>query len=278
MLSGRKRVRGALASSRPRDRTLEAGAQQRVDREVRVGVRRDRAHLDARRALVAERDADHRAAVDRRGLDLVGRLVVRVEPAVGVDARVEHQAESLALVRMRSMKLQPSFESPSSPLASWNRFLPLRERHVGVHAVAVDAGDRLGQEATRSGPSARRPAGTAACRAAPGRRRSWPRCSRSSSRTATAPPRGGPSRSAKPSARCTSAACVDEAAQRRRAASGSSRRSRRTRRRRSRGSAARRRAPEEEALDLVRGVDHRAVLLRRACRRRRFSRARMSAR
>ena len=44
-------------------------------------------------ALVAERDADHRAAIDRRNLDLVRRLEVRVEAAIGVDARVEDEAE-----------------------------------------------------------------------------------------------------------------------------------------------------------------------------------------
>src|SRR6185312_10473104 len=73
--------------------TFEPGLEQGVDRHVRIGVGSDGAHLDARRALVAEGDAHHGAAVDGRGLDLVGRLEVGVEAAVRVDAGVEHQAE-----------------------------------------------------------------------------------------------------------------------------------------------------------------------------------------
>jgi len=83
---------GVLVSQRP----FQSRAEQRVERQVRVGVRCNRPHLDTRRLLVAQRDAHHRAAVHRRRLDLVRRLVVRVEPAIGVDARIERQADLLA--------------------------------------------------------------------------------------------------------------------------------------------------------------------------------------
>src|SRR5262245_11126973 len=45
------------------DWAFEPRLEDREDRQVRVDVGRDRAHLDARRALVADRDPDHRAPV-----------------------------------------------------------------------------------------------------------------------------------------------------------------------------------------------------------------------
>ena len=65
----------------------------KTDRNDARGI----AHFDARAALVADRDADHRAAIDGRRLELVGRFEVRVETAVGVDAGVEQQAEIVAV-------------------------------------------------------------------------------------------------------------------------------------------------------------------------------------
>ena len=64
---------------------------------VRIRVRRDGAHFDAHAALVADRDADHGAAIDGRRLDLIRRLEMRIEPAIGVDAGIEQQAEVVAV-------------------------------------------------------------------------------------------------------------------------------------------------------------------------------------
>ena len=97
MLSGKNSCARVCRRCRRSCRAFEAGPEHRVDRQVGVGVRRDRADLDARGAFVADRDADHRAAVDRRDLDLVRRLEVRVEAAIGVDARVEDETEVVAV-------------------------------------------------------------------------------------------------------------------------------------------------------------------------------------
>lgn len=71
---------------------LQAGAQEHVAGQVRVGVR-------PRSGTRRERSARRRGCAPwRRGcwrwpLDLIGRLEVRVQPAVRVHAGVEHQAD-----------------------------------------------------------------------------------------------------------------------------------------------------------------------------------------
>src|SRR4026209_809252 len=129
------------------ERALEPGLEDREDRQVGVDVGRDRADLDAGRALVADRDADHRAAVLGRDLDLVRRLEVRVEAAVRVDARVEDQADVVGV------RQDPVQEAPGEARQAVLALLVvegvlalLRDRHVGVAAVAVDVLHRLGQE------------------------------------------------------------------------------------------------------------------------------------
>ena len=128
-------------------RPFQGGAHHRVEHQVRVGVGRHAAHLEAGGLLVARGDAHHRAAVVGGRLDLVGRLEVRVEPAVRVHRRVEHQAEVVGVVQdaidgvpARLGEVLLALGVPEEVLAA------LVERHVGVHAVAVHAGDRLGQE------------------------------------------------------------------------------------------------------------------------------------
>src|SRR5213594_459542 len=69
---------------------VQAGAQHRREREVRVAGRVRRAVLDALRGLdplVVHRDPDVRAAVALRPGDEHGRLVTRHEPAVRVRRR-----------------------------------------------------------------------------------------------------------------------------------------------------------------------------------------------
>ena len=110
----------------------------------------DRAHFHAHALLVADGNADHRAAIDRRSLELVGRFKMRIEPAIGIHAGIQHQADIVAVVRMRSMNDQPILLSFSSPLAIPEEVLAvLAHRNVGVHAAAVDADHGLGQEARR---------------------------------------------------------------------------------------------------------------------------------
>ena len=76
---------------------FETGLEHREHHHVRIGVRAHRANLDAHAALVADRDTNHRAAIDGRRNDLVRRLEVRVEPAIGVDAGIQHQADVVAV-------------------------------------------------------------------------------------------------------------------------------------------------------------------------------------
>ena len=81
-------------------------------------------------------------------LSWFGRLEVRIETAIGVDAGFSSRQISLPWVSMRSTNSQPSLLIFSSPFGSQKRFLPLLLiGDVGVHAAAVDADHRLGQEA-----------------------------------------------------------------------------------------------------------------------------------
>ena len=64
---------------------------------VRIRIGRDRANFHAHALLVADGNADHRAAIGRRSLDLVRRLEVRIEAAIGVDTRIQHQADVVAM-------------------------------------------------------------------------------------------------------------------------------------------------------------------------------------
>ena len=77
---------------------IQTRLEDRVHHHVRARVRRHRAHFHAHALLIADRDADHRAAVHGRSLDLVGRFEMRVEPAIRVHAGIEHQAD---VVRVR---------------------------------------------------------------------------------------------------------------------------------------------------------------------------------
>ncbi len=116
--------------------------------EVGVGVRRHRTNFSAHRPVIADGHADHSATVDCRGANLIGRLEMRVETAIGVDAGVEDEAE---IERMAEDAIE---ELPSelgellfALLVPEEIGLALGDGDVGVHAAAVDADHGLGQEA-----------------------------------------------------------------------------------------------------------------------------------
>ena len=87
--------------------SIQAGFENRIHDQVGIRVRRNGANLDAHALLVADRDTDHGATVDRRCLDLVGRLEVRIETAVSVDAGVQHQA-NVVPVREDAIEKRPT--------------------------------------------------------------------------------------------------------------------------------------------------------------------------
>ena len=72
---------------------VDAGLEDRVERQVRIRIRRDRANFDAHRARVADGHAHHGAAIGGRSLDLVRRFKVRIETAIGIHAGVQDEAD-----------------------------------------------------------------------------------------------------------------------------------------------------------------------------------------
>ena len=108
------------------------------------------AHFGTHGARVADGHANHGAAVDSRRADLVGRLKVRVEPPIGIHAGVEDQAE-IQRAGQDAVKEGPAERRE----LLFALFIPeeiglaLGDRNVGVHAAAVYARHRLGQEAGR---------------------------------------------------------------------------------------------------------------------------------
>src|SRR4029077_7027140 len=72
---------------------VQSRLEDRVHHHVRIRVRSDGAHFGAHAALVANGDPHHRAAVDGRSIELIGRFEVRVEAAIGIYAGVEKQAD-----------------------------------------------------------------------------------------------------------------------------------------------------------------------------------------
>src|SRR6202035_2203716 len=105
------------------------------------------ANLDAHALLVADRNADHGAAIDSRRLDLIGRLEVRIEPAISIHAGIQQKANIVAMGEdaidegpSRLAELLFALGVPEQVLAVF------ADRNVGVHAAAVDADDRFRQE------------------------------------------------------------------------------------------------------------------------------------
>ena len=76
-----------------RNLAVNAGLEDCVERQVRIGVRRHGPNFGPHGAMVTDGHAHHGAAVCSRGANLVWRFKVRVEAAIRVDAGVEDKAE-----------------------------------------------------------------------------------------------------------------------------------------------------------------------------------------
>jgi len=104
--------------------------------------------LPAGRYGNSERDANHRAAVHCRSLELVRRFEMRVEPAIGIDAGIHQQTEIVAVREYPVDELPGKCTGFFQALRIPEQVLPvLGDRNVGVHTGAIHAHDRLGQEA-----------------------------------------------------------------------------------------------------------------------------------
>ena len=78
------------------------------EHQVRISVRCDGAYFYPHASLVANRDTNHRPAIDRRCFDLVRRFEVRIEPAISVHARVQEQANIVPVRQDAIKESQPS--------------------------------------------------------------------------------------------------------------------------------------------------------------------------
>src|SRR6266403_468179 len=76
---------------------VQPGLEDRVHHHIGIGVGSDGSHFRSHALLVADGYAYHRAAVDGRSIQLIGSFVVRVKPAVGVDASIQNQAHIVAV-------------------------------------------------------------------------------------------------------------------------------------------------------------------------------------
>src|SRR5262249_40883912 len=127
---------------------LDAGLENRIHDHVSVGVGGHGAHFHAHALLVADGNANHGAAIHRRGLELVRRFKVRVEPAICIHAGVEQQANIVA-VRKNAVDEGPAqlaefFFALGIPEEV---FASLADGDIGVHTASVYAHHGLGQEA-----------------------------------------------------------------------------------------------------------------------------------
>src|SRR5271166_419278 len=127
---------------------INAGFEDGIQSEIRVGIGRHGTNFDAHALFVADGNADHRTAIHRRSLDLVGGLKVRVEAAESIHAGIQNQADVIAVGQdaihegpAELAELLFALGIPEEVLAV------LGDGHVGVHAAAIDADDRFWQEA-----------------------------------------------------------------------------------------------------------------------------------
>src|SRR6185503_16893977 len=98
VVDGRLDVVGQIALGLTQVVDLGSGAvdaclEDGIEREVRIGIGRNRTNLSPHGARVADGNANHRAAICCGGLDLVRSLEVRIETTVCIDARVEYQTD-----------------------------------------------------------------------------------------------------------------------------------------------------------------------------------------
>src|ERR1700722_18323 len=87
--------------------------------------------------------------IERRSLNLVRRVEVRVQTTIGVYAGIQHQANIIGVGQNTIDKRPPRLAQLFFAFRIPKRVLPflVTDRNVGVHPVAVHAHHRLGQEA-----------------------------------------------------------------------------------------------------------------------------------
>ncbi len=126
------------------------------------------------------RNADHGTAIHGRRFHLIRCFEMRIEAPIGIDAGVENQAKIEAMAQNAVDKIPGLFADLFLAVRVPEHVLAiLRNGNIGVHAAAIYAYYRLGQEAGGVDPSWWRPDGRSICRAESGRRRPRPRHSRS---------------------------------------------------------------------------------------------------
>src|ERR1700737_653447 len=129
---------------------FEAGFEDGKHYEIGVGVRRNGTDFHAHAFFVADGNADHGTAIDRRGLELVGCFEVRVEAAISVHAGIEQQTNIVAVRENAIHKRPAEFAEFFLSLGIPEKILTiLADRNVGMHAAAVDADNGLGEEGGR---------------------------------------------------------------------------------------------------------------------------------
>src|ERR1700722_9591223 len=126
---------------------IQAGLEDREHDHIRIGVGCDGANFDAHTFLVADRNADHRTAIDCGGFDLVWCLKVRIEAAIRIDTGIEQQADVVAVSQNSIAKTPAHLAQLFFTLRIPKKILALvADRNVGVHAAPVYAHNRLGQK------------------------------------------------------------------------------------------------------------------------------------
>src|SRR3984957_4690383 len=129
---------------------VDAALEDRQHHQIWIGIRRHRTNFHTHALLVADRNADHRSTIHGRGFDLVGRLEVWIQTAIGIHAGVQQQADVIAMSK-------DAIEECPALLAELFFALPvpeqvlavLADRDIRMHAAAVHANHGLRKE--RSG-------------------------------------------------------------------------------------------------------------------------------
>ena len=120
-----------------------------TDRQRQIGVagRVGAAQFDARSLTAGGGNANERGAVAGRPCEIAGRLIAGHEPLVGIDQRVGDGGHGAHMVQQTGDE-GVGFLRESQRVARVGKhvFAILEQRHIGVHAAAVDAEHRLGHE------------------------------------------------------------------------------------------------------------------------------------
>src|SRR5262249_40949545 len=129
------------------DFAVEPGLEDRVHDHVRAGIRRYGTDFDSHASFVADGDANHGAAIRGRCFELIRSFEMRVEPPKCIYARVQQQANVIAVGEQAIYELPAelaefffSFGIPKKILST------LVDGDVSVHAASVHTYHRFRQE------------------------------------------------------------------------------------------------------------------------------------